>query len=203
MRQAYADEILYGFSSIAFPDTTADRDAIGSVIAGLPNSLVEQHVDACPDSDEETEDKQKEKVKAADEDAETTEDVDAAERLTAFLGGADRNKATAQMLFSLAKNDIPFSWGCVRLELTNVYINTLAVLNTRAALSHADDPLARQVPTLAGWLRHVSGSPLNFLVELSEATPGHGGLLITYVNGTFQQSSFLGASNQACHGQRI
>ena len=51
MRQAYADEILYGFLSIALPDTTADPDAIGSVISALPNSLDEQHVDASSDSE--------------------------------------------------------------------------------------------------------------------------------------------------------
>ena len=80
---------------------------IDSAIIAIDDSLVEQHVDACPTSDEETEDKQKDKVKASDEDAETTEDVEAAERLTAFLDGANKSKATAQMLFSFAKNDIP------------------------------------------------------------------------------------------------
>ena len=95
-------------------------------------------MNACENSDEE-DDCQGDKTtsRAADGDAETTEDVEAADRLQVFLNGRDRGKATAPMLFDLAKNDLPFSWGSVRLEVIPLYVNALSVLTTRAVLSES------------------------------------------------------------------
>jgi hypothetical protein len=57
--------------------------------------------------------------KAADNDAEATEDAEAIEQLR-FLEGAAKEKATPLMMFSLASNCAPYGWGSVRFEF---YVN--------------------------------------------------------------------------------
>jgi hypothetical protein len=125
MRQAYADELLYGFSCIDMPDTCSNPKAINAAIARQHDSLVETHIDGEHDSDDESPEQPGHSVeKAADDDAETAEDTDAAERLRAFLQGLNKNRATSQMLYSLAKNCVPYGWGCIRLELSFVSSST-------------------------------------------------------------------------------
>jgi hypothetical protein len=108
---------------------------------------LEAHVDAPIDS--EVEDDTPGKDKAADDDAEATENVEAIERLKSFLDGQDRTKATPQMLTALAMDPTPFCWGAIRLETLSAYINTLAVLSTDTVLSSGDVPLDASSPSFA------------------------------------------------------
>ena len=103
MRQAYANEVLVGLASVAIPLTTGSSPCVGEVINGIPNSLAEEHVDV-PGQDYEASPENENREKAADNDADAAKDAEAIEQLRSFLEGNAREKATPQMMFSLAGN---------------------------------------------------------------------------------------------------
>ena len=109
MRQAYADEVLVGLAGVAIPLTTSFSPKISEVIDSLDNSLVEEHVDVPGHDADAAADGYDIQEKAANNDAEATEDAEAIEQLRSFLDGTDREKATPLMTFSLASNCVPNS----------------------------------------------------------------------------------------------
>ena len=51
VRQAFAEEVLFGYAKVALPNPLADSRAIVATIDKVPDSLLETHVDAPVDSE--------------------------------------------------------------------------------------------------------------------------------------------------------